>query len=60
MAHMDVVPAKPEKWDTDPFGANIIDGFVYARGTIDFKHGVMVIIMCNFCELFFFVGHLIS
>ncbi|WAR25251.1 P2012-like protein [Mya arenaria] len=41
MAHLDVVPAEPEKWEADPFSADIIGDFVYARGTIDFKHGVM-------------------
>lgn len=42
MAHLDVVPADPSKWEADPFGAKIINNFIYARGTIDFKHGVMV------------------
>ncbi|XP_052781176.1 N-fatty-acyl-amino acid synthase/hydrolase PM20D1.2-like isoform X3 [Mya arenaria] len=44
MAHLDVVPAEPEKWEADPFSADIIGDFVYARGTIDFKHGVMGIL----------------
>lgn len=42
MAHLDVVPADPADWDVPPFNADIVDDFVYARGTIDFKHGVMV------------------
>ena len=44
MAHLDVVPADPSQWEAPPFAAEIKDGFIYARGTIDFKQGVMVII----------------
>lgn len=44
MAHLDVVPADPSKWEADPFGAQIINNYIYARGTIDFKHGVMGIL----------------
>lgn len=42
MAHLDVVPADTSQWDASPFDADIIDGYIYARGTIDFKQGVMV------------------
>ena len=42
MAHLDVVPADPAKWESPPFDADILNDFIYARGTIDFKHGVMV------------------
>ena len=42
MAHLDVVPANDSNWDAPPFDAEIKDGFIYARGTIDFKQGVMV------------------
>ncbi|MCL2750726.1 MAG: M20/M25/M40 family metallo-hydrolase, partial [Coriobacteriia bacterium] len=37
MAHYDVVFAKPEDWTHDPFGAEIIDGNIYARGAVDTK-----------------------
>ena len=37
MAHMDVVAADPGMWDTDPFGAEVIDGRIYGRGTLDTK-----------------------
>ncbi|XP_061195408.1 N-fatty-acyl-amino acid synthase/hydrolase PM20D1-like [Saccostrea echinata] len=40
-AHLDVVPVDEKAWDEDPFGANIKDGFIYARGTIDVKHILM-------------------
>jgi len=36
-AHYDVVPVEKEKWNTDPFGAKIKDGFVYGRGSLDMK-----------------------
>lgn len=35
--HMDVVPADPKYWETDPFAATIKDGHVYGRGTLDTK-----------------------
>jgi acetylornithine deacetylase/succinyl-diaminopimelate desuccinylase-like protein len=48
MAHSDVVPADRSQWTADPFGAEIRNGFVYGRGTLDAKSflaaslGVMV------------------
>lgn len=33
--HTDVVPVEPSGWTQDPFGAEIVDGFVYGRGAID-------------------------
>lgn len=41
LGHLDVVPAVPEDWNTDPFTLTDIDGKLYARGTIDDK-GPMV------------------
>lgn len=39
--HTDVVPVGDEAaWTTDPFGAEIKDGFMYGRGTTDMKSGV--------------------
>jgi len=37
MAHQDVVPVEGQKWDHDPFGAEIIDGEIWARGSLDTK-----------------------
>jgi acetylornithine deacetylase/succinyl-diaminopimelate desuccinylase-like protein len=37
MAHMDVVGVEREKWTTNPFGGEILDGFLYGRGAIDDK-----------------------
>ena len=35
--HMDVVPAKAEEWTVPPFSAEVRDGFMYGRGTLDTK-----------------------
>ncbi len=37
LAHMDVVGVEREHWTTDPFGAEVRDGYVYGRGAIDDK-----------------------
>lgn len=38
--HIDTVPADPSQWQTDPFGAEILDGKLYGRGTSDMKGAV--------------------
>lgn len=39
--HTDVVPiGRREDWTFDPFGAEIVDGFLYGRGATDMKSGV--------------------
>ncbi len=35
LPHLDVVPVTEDTWDHDPFGAEIIDGFVWGRGAVD-------------------------
>jgi acetylornithine deacetylase/succinyl-diaminopimelate desuccinylase-like protein len=35
--HMDVVPADAKRWSRDPFSAEIADGKIWGRGTIDMK-----------------------
>jgi carboxypeptidase PM20D1 len=37
LAHYDVVPAEKDKWTSDPFGAEMKDGFIYGRGSLDMK-----------------------
>lgn len=37
-SHMDVVPAERAHWKHDPFAAEIHEGMIWARGTIDMKH----------------------
>lgn len=47
MGHMDVVPveeASSNLWDVDPFGGVVKDGFIWGRGTLDDKNGVMGIL----------------
>jgi acetylornithine deacetylase/succinyl-diaminopimelate desuccinylase-like protein len=33
--HIDVVPVDASGWTQDPFGAEIVDGFIYGRGAVD-------------------------
>lgn len=35
MGHTDVVPVNPDGWSRDPFGAEVVDGFVWGRGAVD-------------------------
>ncbi|MDE7361080.1 MAG: Sapep family Mn(2+)-dependent dipeptidase [Oscillospiraceae bacterium] len=37
LAHLDVVPASAENWDTDPFTLTDKDGVLFGRGAIDDK-----------------------
>jgi acetylornithine deacetylase/succinyl-diaminopimelate desuccinylase-like protein len=37
MGHTDVVPVQAERWSEDPFGAKLVDGYIWGRGTIDDK-----------------------
>ncbi len=34
MNHMDVVPAQYDRWQFDPFGGEIKDGFIHGRGAL--------------------------
>jgi len=40
-SHMDVVPAKREDWQRDPFTAVVEDGFLFGRGANDNKFGLV-------------------
>lgn len=48
--HMDVVPTDPSRWQHDPFGAEIADGKIWGRGTIDMK-GLGVVQLMSFISL---------
>ncbi|HTS76417.1 MAG TPA: M20/M25/M40 family metallo-hydrolase [Bryobacteraceae bacterium] len=37
MGHTDVVPVQRDRWTQNPFGASIVDGFIWGRGTLDDK-----------------------
>ncbi|MGO9450076.1 MAG: M20/M25/M40 family metallo-hydrolase [Candidatus Binataceae bacterium] len=44
LSHVDVVPAVAADWSHPPFGADLADGYVWARGAIDNKaHGIMAL-----------------
>lgn len=35
--HLDVVPAQADDWSVDPFGGDVLDGYVTGRGAVDMK-----------------------
>ncbi|MEL7974848.1 M20/M25/M40 family metallo-hydrolase [Isoptericola sp. F-RaC21] len=35
VGHTDVVPVEPDGWTRDPFGGELVDGWVWGRGAID-------------------------
>ncbi|GAB2977755.1 M20/M25/M40 family metallo-hydrolase [Nocardioides montaniterrae] len=35
--HLDVVPARAEDWQVDPFSGEVQDGYVWGRGAVDMK-----------------------
>jgi carboxypeptidase PM20D1 len=44
MSHIDVVPvdaATESLWEAGPFSGDVVNGFLYGRGTIDDKIGVV-------------------
>jgi acetylornithine deacetylase/succinyl-diaminopimelate desuccinylase-like protein len=41
MAHMDVVTAKREEWERDPYTLIEENGYFFGRGTLDIKQGVV-------------------
>uniref|UniRef100_V5GZ70 Putative m20 peptidase n=1 Tax=Ixodes ricinus TaxID=34613 RepID=V5GZ70_IXORI len=43
-AHMDVVPADPERWSRPPFAGDIADGYIWGRGALDAKDILMGIL----------------
>jgi acetylornithine deacetylase/succinyl-diaminopimelate desuccinylase-like protein len=43
LAHMDVVEARREDWDYDPFVLTEKDGVFYGRGVVDNKYGVLTL-----------------
>jgi acetylornithine deacetylase/succinyl-diaminopimelate desuccinylase-like protein len=51
LGHVDVVPAKADEWDVDPFGGVLKDGFIYGRGSIDMK-GQVICQLLSFIDLY--------
>lgn len=44
LAHMDVVDAARDSWETDPYKPVEKDGYLYGRGSSDNKYGVTVLV----------------
>ena len=40
LGHLDVVPAEPDEWSVPPFAAEVRDGYLWGRGTLDMKSQV--------------------
>jgi acetylornithine deacetylase/succinyl-diaminopimelate desuccinylase-like protein len=45
MGHTDVVGVQRDRWSQDPFGAALINGYIWGRGTIDDKDKVVASLM---------------
>jgi acetylornithine deacetylase/succinyl-diaminopimelate desuccinylase-like protein len=43
-AHIDVVPTANQPWTRDPFGGEIIDGYIWGRGALDMKGGAVMMV----------------
>lgn len=42
--HVDVVTTAGQKWQQPPFDANIVNGYLWGRGTLDMKSGVAMML----------------
>jgi acetylornithine deacetylase/succinyl-diaminopimelate desuccinylase-like protein len=42
--HVDVVPANADEWTHPPFAAEVVDGEIWGRGTLDMKGGVAMLV----------------
>ncbi len=42
--HVDVVTTVGQQWEHDPFGGELIDGYVWGRGALDMKGGVAMMV----------------
>ncbi len=45
LSHLDVVPADPSSWDSDPFSPTEKDGYLVGRGALDMKGMLVVFLM---------------
>lgn len=50
LGHLDVVPANPQEWTYPPFGAEIHEGYLYGRGSLDMK-GLVALEINTFIQL---------
>ena len=42
--HVDVVPTANQRWSRDPFGGELVDGWIWGRGALDMKGGVAMML----------------
>ncbi len=42
--HLDTVPVGAQEWIHDPFSADLVDGRIWGRGTVDMKSGLAALI----------------
>jgi acetylornithine deacetylase/succinyl-diaminopimelate desuccinylase-like protein len=42
--HVDVVTTVNQKWSHEPFGGDIVDGYLWGRGALDMKGGVAMMV----------------
>jgi acetylornithine deacetylase/succinyl-diaminopimelate desuccinylase-like protein len=42
--HIDVVPADPALWEHPPFGGDLVDGYLWGRGSLDMKGGIAMML----------------
>jgi acetylornithine deacetylase/succinyl-diaminopimelate desuccinylase-like protein len=51
LGHTDVVAVEPDKWSRDPFGGDLVEGYLWGRGALDMKNMVaaelMVFLLLN-------------
>lgn len=50
LSHIDVVSAREDEWEVDPFGGELHAGYVYGRGAIDMKTQAL-------CQLLAFIRY---